>query len=218
MKIYNFHNGKLRNNFNPQYSFYLAEDSLDLNTDTMAQLLLNKEKEFLNKYPSFTDGGTGLGNQSITSRFYYYNLLQIPETKFLKKHIRKTHDKFLMNLGYKIETNYYAQCWFNVMRKGDQIKPHRHAPTNFKENCYLCGHFNAQVDGTTSTFYKLNDHVEEMKNISGNITFFPSYVSHWTNLYNGNSQRITCAFDIKSKEFFEFDTYLDARSKWVKLE
>ena len=106
------------------------------------------------------------------------------------------------------------------MRKGEQIKPHNHYYSNQfpKENHYLCGHLNVQVDGTTSTFYNLNGHINEMKNIIGNIVFFPSYVTHWTNLYNGDSQRITVAFDIKSKEFFDADIYPEAKSKWFKLD
>jgi len=215
MKIYNFHNGKLRNNFNPQYSFYLAEDSLDLNTDTMAQLLLNKEKEFLNKYPSFTDGGTGLGNKSITSRFYYYNLLQIPETKFLKKHIRKTHDKFLMNLGYKIETNYYAQCWFNVMREGEQIEKHFHAEKN---DGYLSGHICIDVDNT-NTYFELPYFDEKYisKNQPNKITLFPSWVKHYTDQVPKNKTRITLAFDIRQEYAYITNIKDDNKFHWEKI-
>ena len=200
--------------------YHIKQLQTDIDCVELSKLLLKKEPEIIKKYPptgfggKFSDGNTGLGENSTTSRFYHYNVLNWEGTDLLKKYIKLGYEEYT---GLK-DTAIYVKCWVNVMRKGDQIKPHQHAHIDYKENNYLCGHFNAQVDGTTSTFYKLNDHVEEMKNISGNITFFPSYVSHWTNLYNGNSQRITCAFDIKSKEFFEFDTYLDARSKWVKLE
>tara|TARA_B100001778_G_scaffold251367_1_gene211497 strand:- start:95 stop:700 length:606 start_codon:yes stop_codon:yes gene_type:complete len=192
----------------------------DIDFIKLSELLLQKEPEIIKKYPStgfngmFTDGNTGLGEDSTTSRFYHYNVLNWKGTDILKHYIKRGYEEYT---GLK-NTIIYVKCWFNVMRKGDQIKPHRHAPTNFKENCYLCGHFNAQVDGTTSTFYQLDDYIEEIKNINGNIIFFPSYVAHWTNLYNGNSQRITCAFDIKSVEFFNFDTHPDSRSKWVKIE
>tara|TARA_B100000287_G_C20359605_1_gene673213 strand:+ start:71 stop:676 length:606 start_codon:yes stop_codon:yes gene_type:complete len=200
--------------------YHIKQLQTDIDCVELSKFLLKKEPEIIKKYPPTgyngipTDGNTGLGENSTTSRFYHYNVLNWEGTDLLKKYIKLGYEEYT---GLK-DTEIYVKCWVNVMRKGDQIKPHKHSDIDYKENDYLCGHFNAQVDGTTSTFYKLNDHVEEMKNISGNITFFPSYVSHWTNLYNGNSQRITCAFDIKSKEFFEFDTYLDARSKWVKLE
>ena len=192
----------------------------DIDFIKLSELLLQKEPEIIKKYPPtgfngvFTDGNTGLGEDSTTSRFYHYNVLNWKGTDTLKHYIKRGYEEYT---GLK-NTIIYVKCWFNVMRKGDQIKPHRHAPTNFKESCYLCGHFNAQVDNTTSTFYQLDDCIEEIKNINGNIIFFPSYVAHWTNLYNGNSQRITCAFDIKSVEFFNFDTHPDSRSKWVKIE
>jgi len=192
----------------------------DIDYVKLSKLLLKKEPEIIKKYPptgfggDMNDGDTGLGFNSTTARFYHYNVLNWKGTELLKKSIKLGYEEYT---GLK-DTVIYVKCWFNVMRKGDKIKPHRHCPIDYTENHYLCGHFNAQVDGTTSTFYQLNDHVEEMKNISGNIILFPSYVSHWTNLYNGNSQRITCAFDIKSKEFFEFDTHPDSRLKWVKIE
>ena len=200
--------------------YHIKQLQTDIDCVELSKLLLKKEPEIIKKYPptgfggKFSDGNTGLGENSTTSRFYHYNVLNWEGTDLLKKYIKLGYEEYT---GLK-DTAIYVKCWVNVTRKGDQIKPHQHAHIDYKENNYLCGHFNAQVDGTTSTFYQLNDHVEKMKNISGNIIFFPSYVFHWTNLYNGNSQRITCAFDIKSKEFFEFSVDLDARSKWVKLE
>ena len=200
--------------------YHIKQLQTDIDCVELSKLLLKKEPEIIKKYPPTgvngipTDGNTGLGENSTTSRFYHYNVLNWEGTDLLKKYIKLGYEEYT---GLK-DTAIYVKCWVNVMRKGDQIKPHQHAHIDYKENNYLCGHFNAQVDGTTSTFYQLNDHVEKMKNISGNIIFFPSYVFHWTNLYNGNSQRITCAFDIKSKEFFEFSVDLDARSKWVKVE
>ena len=196
----------------------------DIDFIKLSELLLQKEPEIIKKYPPtgfngmFTDGNTGLGENSTTSRFYHYNVLSWnwEGTDLLKKYIKLGYEEYT---GLK-DTTIYVHCWYNVMRKGDQIKPHKHTPADleYTENHYLCGHFNAQVDGTTSTFYQLEDHTEKLENITGMITLFPSYVFHWTNLYNGNSQRITCAFDINSKEFFEYSINPDDRSNWVKIE
>ena len=49
------------------------------------------------------------------------------------------------------------------------------------------------------------------------ITLFPCYVYHWTDQYNGNSERITLAFDIKSKKLFDVDIHPDAKWSWVKI-
>ena len=193
----------------------------DINCVELSKSILKKEPEILKKYPptgfdgNFNDGNTGLGMNSTTSRFYHYNVLDWEGTDTLKKYIKIGYEEYTGLKDFVI----YVKCWVNVMRKGEQIKPHNHCYSNQlpKENHYLCGHLNVQVDGTTSTFYNLNGHIDEMKNIIGNIVFFPSYVTHWTNLYNGDSQRITVAFDIKSKEFFDVDIYPEAKSKWFKL-
>ena len=185
----------------------------------LSKLILKKEPEIIKKYPptgfdgTVTDGNTGLGTNSTTSRFYHYNVLNWEGTDHLRHYIK---------LGYETYTGLkdaiFVKCWVNIMRKGEQIKKHNHADSYIKENHYLCGHISSQVDGTTSTFYQLKDHIEKLENITGMITLFPCYVSHWTSLYNGNSERITIAFDIKSKEFYEVDIHPKARSKWVEIK
>ena len=56
-----------------------------------------------------------------------------------------------------------------------QVEDNHYYSNQFpKENHYLCGHFNVQVDGTTSTFYNLNGHINEMKN-----TFISFVTSVW---------------------------------------
>ena len=185
----------------------------------LSKLILKKEPEIIKKYPptSFSgrygDGGTGLGNDSITSRYYHYNVLNWEGTKLFKQYIKQVYEEYT---GSK--DTIFVKCWSNVMRRGDQIKKHSHFSEYIKEEFYLCGHLSVQVDGTTSTFYQINEHIKEMENITGMITLFPCYVPHWTNLYKGNSERITCAFDIKSKEFYEVDIHPKARSKWVEIK
>ena len=58
---------------------------MKLDFGKLKQDILNLEKEIIEKYPPYSDGKTGLGNNSLTSRFKYYNLLQMDETKFLKE-------------------------------------------------------------------------------------------------------------------------------------
>ena len=43
------------------------------------------------------------------------------------------------------------------------------------------------------------------------ITIFPCYLYQWTDQYNGNSERIPLAFDIKSKNLFDMDIHQDAK-------
>ena len=104
------------------------------------------------------------------------------------------------------------------MRKGDQIKCHKHAEQyKYNEEDYLCGHISIKVDGTTSTYYQTNSNAHPFLNVNGMITLFPCYVYHWTDQYDGDSERITLAFDIKSKKVFDVDIHPDAKWSWVKI-
>ena len=193
----------------------------DTNIDCveLSKLFLKKEPEIIEEYPptdfwgGITDGDTGLGTNSTTARFYHYNVLNWEGTDLLKRYIKLGHEQYT---GSKDPI--FVKCWINIMRKGEQIKKHFHSKVPIRENHYLCGHLSVQVDGTTSTFYQHNDRIKEIENITGMIILFPCYVPHWTNLYNENSERITCAFDIKSQEYFHDDIHPEARPKWVEIK
>ena len=77
----------------------------------------------------------------------------------------------------------------------------------------LSGHLCVKVDDTTSTYYG----GRPLRNVSGQMVFFPSTMTHWTNTYMGDSERITIAFDIYSKEWFNYDVFEEAKSHWIKL-
>ena len=215
MKLINFKNGKIKNFFNPTYSYFIGEDILPINTQVLSEFLLYKEKEIIKKYPPFDDGGTSLPKESVTSRFIHYNLLQFPETNYLKKYIRNTHDKFLKQLNQNIDQNYYAQCWFNVMRVGEQIKKHKHASEN---DSYLSGHICVQVEKTNtyyeSPFYK-NEFASE--NIPGKITLFPSWMTHHTDQVSSFNERITIAFDIRPESSYIEYVKDFMKPHWVKI-
>ena len=49
------------------------------------------------------------------------------------------------------------------------------------------------------------------------MTFFPGYVFHWTDRYEGYGERITVAFDIYNKEFFEYDMAEGAKKHWIRI-
>ena len=42
-------------------------------------------------------------------------------------------------------------------------------------------------------------------------------MTHWTNTYMGDSERITIAFDIYSEEWFNYVSSEDAKSHWIKI-
>ena len=187
----------------------------DVNVERFAKQILKNEQKIIKKYPPTncknikTDGETGLGYDSLTSRYFHFNVLKWFNTKQLKKEIRKGYESYT-NLK---NTPLFVQCWANVMRKGDRIKPHVHANQNISPHHYLSGHLCVKVDGSTNTYYN----GMPLCNVNGEMIFFPATTPHWTNVYMGDSERITVAFDIYSEEWFNYDIFEDAKKRFVKI-
>ena len=182
----------------------------------LSSRVLNNEKKILRKYPptcftegQVSDGGTGLGVNSLTSRFYHFNVLSWFGTKRLKKGIKNGYNKYNNVSDQPI----FVQCWANVMRKGEKIKSHVHASRPIDPIHSLSGHLCVKVDGSTNTYYDGNP----VRNKNNQMVFFPSSTPHWTDRYMGDSERITIAFDIRSKEWFDLDLHEDAKKHWIKL-
>ena len=178
----------------------------DIDTNSFSQFLLSKEKEIKKLPPSLdvngknSDGYTGLGTNSITSKFAYYNLLtwSNPEIRKLKSNIVQNLFKYNTECGNKTPQELYGQCWYNVLRFGQKINPHMHSTSS---DCYLSGHFNVQVNDTSTCYMspinQLNDpDVIGIKNKDGDMTLFPSYIFHYTTPHYSFKPRITIAFDL----------------------
>ena len=86
--IHLFENEKQLNIFNPKYKYYIYEDMVDLNFDEISKFILNLEKSLSHIKSSNLDGGTGLGDKSLTSKHSFYNLLSFKEMKKIKSLIR----------------------------------------------------------------------------------------------------------------------------------
>ena len=194
----------------------LVVDS-DIDCSWLSSRVLKNEQKILKRYPptsfsgQITDGNTGLGSNSLTSRFFHFNVLSWFGTRKLKKCIKEGYNKF--NGVKNTDTPVYVQCWANVMRKGDTIKPHVHLNENISSLHALSGHLCVKVDGSTSTYYG----GRPLQNANGQMVFFPSTMAHWTNTYMGDSERITIAFDIYSKEWFDYDIFEEAKLHYIKL-
>ena len=152
MDLVNFKSSPKDNPFAPEWNYVIGEDYIkNINFNALSKFLLLKEKEIL-KYDSakdnngnVSDGFTGLGENSTTSKFRSYNLLSYRNKEIvkLKKEIHKKYVLFLNKLNIPIKEYLYIQCWVNIMRKGQQIKPHIH---DVSPTCYLGGHvFNQKI-------------------------------------------------------------------------
>ena len=192
----------------PTWDFRVGTSKCDdIDVKSLSQFLLSKERE-VKKLPvmkygagdEYFDGYTGLGTNSTTSKSCYYNILtwKHPEIKKLRYNIVKNLFKYNTECGNETPQELYAICWYNVLRFGQKINPHMHSTT---PDCYLSGHFNVQVNDTSTCYMspinQLNDpDVIDIKNKEGDMTLFPSYIFHYTTPHYSFKPRITIAFDL----------------------
>jgi len=190
----------------PQWDFRVGTSLCeDIDTNSLSELLLLKEKEVKNLPTTVIDGAesdgyTGLGSKSTTAKFQSYNILtwDHPEIKKLKSNIAKSVIDYNNECGNKTPDVLWIQCWYNVLRFSQKIRPHHHS---ISPDCYLSGHFNVQVNNTSTVYMspinQLNDpEVINIENKVGDMTLFPSYIFHRTTPHYSFKPRITIAFDL----------------------
>lgn len=206
MQIINIKNKPKNNFFAPEWNYFIAETFIeDVDFKKLSKFILSKEKDILKlpntiKGNNFSDGGTGLGKDSTTARYNKYNVLHWENENIekIKKNILNSYEKFLKFFNFKLPKELYIQCWVNIMRKGEQIKPHIHAT---HPDSYLGGHICIQVDNTSTFYINPIDQIDnlelyESKNEIGKLTLFQNNIPHYTSVNNSNMERITIAFDL----------------------
>jgi hypothetical protein len=212
IKILFFRSNPKKTPFAPEYNYYIMEGLIEnVDFNYLTKFLLKKEKEVL-KLPltnknNISDGYTSLGNNSVTARHDKFNVLfwKNKEIEKIKKNIIKFHNIFLKKLNLNIPKNLYIQCWFNVMRKGEQIKKHIHG---VNENSYLGGHICVNVENTRTNYINpvnqiVDPEIYYSENKIGKITLFQNCIPHFTDIHQGNKERITIAFDLTLEKFGE---------------
>ena len=198
-----FQNSLPRTPFAPTWKYAIYEGTLEnINFKTLSKFILKKEKEILNKKntPISNDGYTGLGKNSLTAHYKKFNVLtwKHPEIPKIQDAILKAHVTYLNELSIPLGPKLYAQCWANVMRKGEQIKPHLHCAHS---DSYLGGHIVIQAQETKTYFINPVNQLNEPEthpssNAPGKICLFPSYLPHYTDVQLSTKPRITIAFDL----------------------
>jgi len=163
-------------------------------------LIDNEEKliKTLKKDSDGGDGGTGLGENSLTAQYSAYNLFQItqniPQFMNLLNWIREQYIEY-MNSNSTTVRNLYMFSWANVVHKGQPITQHGHGAQNFS---YLSGNIHLDNYDTQTVYYCPVD--EQVKvgfeNVKGGHTFFPSYVLHSVPEHKQDNKRVSIAFDL----------------------
>tara|TARA_B100000965_G_C19494236_1_gene714472 strand:- start:397 stop:1041 length:645 start_codon:yes stop_codon:yes gene_type:complete len=182
--------------FAPVWDYSIAIKSIIINTENIAKIILQKEKEIIEKYSGDDDGNTGLGADSLTARFKHFNVLKWQEVDIVQLHqeIRIFHDEYFAQVIGTEPPPLKIRCWANVMRKGQQIQKHTHST---HPHSYLGGHFCVTADNTSTSYthpYTQEDYPVENK--PGEITLFPNYLTHYTSVHESDIPRISIAFDL----------------------
>ena len=178
MKIIRFTSGETYTPFAAAWEYYFCEDDLKISLTQIKKEILDREKSIIEENEFEDDWGTKLGAESLTARSNKYNLLKWECAAPLRHAIRKTHDAFVSQLGAPSPPVIYAQCWANVMRKGDQIAVHSHGKDPYG---YLSGHVCVQVTDTNTNYYNpYGGDPWKSHNEVGKITLFPNWVKHGT--------------------------------------
>tara|TARA_R110000751_G_scaffold167146_2_gene273031 strand:+ start:1032 stop:1673 length:642 start_codon:yes stop_codon:yes gene_type:complete len=199
--LINFKSKPKNNPFAPEWNNHIVESIVtNIDISKLSLFLQKKEKDIL-KLKISNDGYTGLTNHT-TTRHKEYNVFNFKnkEINKLKKEIIKVHNKFLKKLNIKLVKSLYIKGWFNIMEKNEYIKPHAHS---WDENTYLGGHFCVQCNNTSTHYINpINQLCEpttyRSKNEAGKLTLFQNFIPHYTDSHQGNSKRITIAFDLST--------------------
>jgi hypothetical protein len=190
--------------FAPVYSipFWNAELLSSHEIEFMVSKILSKEEEIIKNNPHLAyDGGTGLGSNSLTAKFAGYNILQWDnegEDYVVRKFKAWLHDAIGKMCEYVnediMELKPWAQCWANVLRKGEKINPHQHSGDAYS---FLSGNVCLQADGTSTVYQNpFSMNAVALKNVPGHLTLFPEYIVHWTTQNQSDIVRVSLGIDI----------------------
>lgn len=197
--------------FAPQGRWVMAEDMISgVDFGHLKDLILKKEPAIIaSSQPSQKgnpDGYTGLGPDSLTSRYESFNVLvwDDPEIAKLKDGIYASYIEFLDHCRLK-RPRVWIQCWANVLRKGQHISAHIHDVTPLS---YLGGHVVVSCTDTKTVYINPIDQITDLdtyesQNQVGKLTFFQSSIPHFTTEHQSDEPRITIAFDFVLEEGYQ---------------
>jgi hypothetical protein len=193
--------------FAPNWNIPIGVKKFDNNfcIDSIKSFLIKKEKQIISSIRYDYDGTTKLNPNSVTGRFAHYNFLNF---KNECKEITDLFNFFQRSYLEYIEAeelsprNTEIVCWFNALRKGEKVHEHNHGAGN---DVYLSGNFILE-DHKTATNYKCpfdRDINISIPNLKGILTIFPSFVYHYSDVYEDDGIRHSIAFDIRIPDIQE---------------
>ena len=204
----------------PDYVYYIIEKKIFSSEECKEwnDYLLEQEQTLLDKFRiSAGDGGTGLPGHSITSRYYNFNLLKFDFhlVERLKEEILKASHSLLQLYISDDNTSWqetlYANSWFNVLRKEEQMNPHTHSAIGsiFDQHTLWGFHVMINANKTSSTSYyhpitfpyNQPADVFHSPNKIGYLTLFPNCIPHSVSPNRYETPRISIAGDLHPSTF-----------------
>lgn len=164
--------------------------------DALRDWMRSKESELL-ELPVSHDAGTGLSDESVTTRFGRYNVFdyidECPELANLLHFLRISYISTCQSEQVPI-LEIDISCWFNILRDGEGMKEHVHSCTSF---AYLSGNLQLSEFNTTTKYRAPIDYFGGMyiENSQGSLILFPSYIPHSID-HGYEGERFSLAFDL----------------------
>lgn len=190
--------------FAPTWSipFWTAQYPNERNLDVMKDWILNNEQRLISLYceNSRSDGGTGLGQYSLTAQYNSFNLFEetkhIPEFQDLLAFIKSEYCNFMLTYQSAVR-DCVMYSWANVVRETQSINCHNHGASHYS---YISGNMHFDNYNTITRYNNPVDTITyDFPNIKGGLTFFPSYLFHSASTYEDAGKRVSMAFDLYDK-------------------
>ena len=191
--------------FVPDFAYYLTDKKIFSEEECKEwnDYLLEQELILLDRFRIPTgNGGTGLGEHSITSRYGHFNTLHF-DFYLVPKLKKAIHDGIKTILSVSDNTTWqetiYANSWFNVMRKGEFMDMHSHVSASELEQGFYGFHVSISAIETMTSYYhpaKYQNETFHVPNKIGYVTLFPYYIPHGVSPNRYETPRISIAGDI----------------------
>ena len=114
----------------------------------------------------------------------------------------------------------HASCWFNVLRKGEEMTPHYHG---YHEHIFYGFHLTIGAKETFTTYYhpvtfpfQQNDSYH-VPNKVGYLTLFPNFIPHSVSRNRYEIPRVSIAGDIIPASLFEDVSVTTPKTNYIEL-
>jgi len=204
MSVVDFSLPNPKTEFAPIYKMYGWSCKFDNDDaiDDMRDWIIKNEKRIIEETPDnpFDDAGTGLGKNSLTAKYVFFNLMEetrdVESFKLYRKWLWNQYQEFMSTIRYPVR-DCYINAWANVVRKSQAMGLHHHGVKPFS---YLSA--NMHLDDYETETYYINsiDHKKySFKNVKGGCVFFPSSMRHGVTKHKKQNRRVSIAFDLYDK-------------------